>query len=78
MRGDLSSDEFSQGIIQRSVLHLFRRLAEHDYSDVHVAASFLEIYNEELEDLFFNSSVRGAEKKTLVLVLCYPHQLFSF
>ena len=52
MRGDLSNDASKQGIIQRSIVHLFRRLQEHDYTDIKVSASFLEIYNEELEDLF--------------------------
>ncbi|EDQ92028.1 uncharacterized protein MONBRDRAFT_1544, partial [Monosiga brevicollis MX1] len=51
MRGDLSGDPSKHGIIQRSLVHLFNRLNEHDYSNVEVKSSFLEIYNEELEDL---------------------------
>eukprot|EP00048_Salpingoeca_helianthica_P015751 m.228427 g.228427 ORF g.228427 m.228427 type:complete len:1144 (+) comp17477_c0_seq1:140-3571(+) len=54
MRGDLSADLSKQGIIQRSVTHLFRRLQEHDYTDVKISGTFLEIYNEELEDLFID------------------------
>eukprot|EP00047_Mylnosiga_fluctuans_P020491 m.92966 g.92966 ORF g.92966 m.92966 type:complete len:1128 (-) comp8525_c1_seq1:83-3466(-) len=54
MRGDLSGDESKHGVIQRSVIHLFRRLQEHDYSEVKVSTSFLEIYNEELEDLYID------------------------
>ena len=52
MRGDLSDDVRQHGVIQRSMVHLFTRLTEHDYTDIGVKCSFLEIYNEELEDLF--------------------------
>ena len=46
-----SDDESDHGIIQRSLDNLFRRLHEQDYSNVEVSVSFLEIYNEELEDM---------------------------
>jgi hypothetical protein len=36
MRGDLSDDLSKHGIIQRSLVHLFHRLTEHDYSDIKV------------------------------------------
>lgn len=53
MRGDLSDDPSQLGIIQRSVNQLFERMFEiEDYTDVKISCSFLEIYMEELEDLF--------------------------
>ena len=51
MRGDLSDDVSKYGIIQRSVTDLFEKLAQKAYSDVKLSCSFLEVYNEELEDL---------------------------
>ena len=50
MRGTLDNED-EHGIIQRSIGNLFRRLSEQDFSEVSVKCSFLEIYNEELEDL---------------------------
>ena len=53
MRGDLSPDDPSKfGIIQRSIEYLFRQFQEKMYSNVSMKCTFLEIYNEELEDLF--------------------------
>eukprot|EP00045_Choanoeca_perplexa_P015626 m.199395 g.199395 ORF g.199395 m.199395 type:complete len:185 (-) comp17043_c0_seq56:2441-2995(-) len=72
MRGDLSADVSQHGIIQRSMVHLFSRLTEHDYTDIGVKCSFLEIYNEELEDLFVGHGSakpkKGAVKPRLTLV----------
>ena len=51
-RGDLSDDPSKFGIIQRSVVYLFRQFQEKMYSNVSMKCTFLEIYNEELEDLF--------------------------
>ena len=56
MRGDLSEREEQHGIIQRSLHHLMRRLHEHEYTSISVKCSFLEIYNEDLEDLFDTKS----------------------
>eukprot|EP00730_Choanoeca_flexa_P000590 TRINITY_DN10260_c0_g1_i10.p2 TRINITY_DN10260_c0_g1~~TRINITY_DN10260_c0_g1_i10.p2 ORF type:complete len:323 (+),score=72.47 TRINITY_DN10260_c0_g1_i10:113-970(+) len=64
MRGDLSEDIKQHGIIQRSLVHLFSRLTEHDYTDIGVKCSFLEIYNEELEDLFIDHAAGGPKTKT--------------
>ncbi len=38
MRGDLSDDPSKHGVIQRSVFNLFRRLADHEYTDMKVDA----------------------------------------
>lgn len=69
MRGELGDDVTQHGVIQRSVDNLFRRLQEHEYSDIKVAVSFLEIYNEELEDLFVDrpkdDPLKKASKKQL-------------
>lgn len=51
MRGTSLSGGDDDGIIQRSVSNLFRRLNEQDYSDIKVSVSFLEVYNEDLEDM---------------------------
>ncbi|EGD72373.1 hypothetical protein PTSG_00393 [Salpingoeca rosetta] len=64
MRGDLSSNENQHGIIQRSLSHLLRRLHEHEYTDIKVKCSFLEIYNEELEDLFDAKSKPSTRKRS--------------
>eukprot|EP00042_Codosiga_hollandica_P058688 m.888681 g.888681 ORF g.888681 m.888681 type:complete len:1150 (+) comp59935_c0_seq1:54-3503(+) len=51
MRGDLSGDGSKQGIIQRAVDRMLTEFKEKHYSDVNMKCTFLEIYNEELEDL---------------------------
>ena len=63
MRGNLNGPEEEHGIIQRSVDGLFRRLAESDFEDVRVSVSFLEIYNEDLEDLLTDTA-----KEKLMLI----------
>eukprot|EP00729_Bicosta_minor_P009835 gene9835-29974_t len=63
MRGDMTN-EMNHGVIQRSIEALFRRLKEKDYTDIKLKVSFLEIYNEELEDLFSPlSHIREADAK---------------
>lgn len=64
MRGDLK-DGKQFGVIQRSIENLFRRLDEQDYANVKVSCSFLEIYNEELEDLLLP---KGTTPKKLRLI----------
>lgn len=66
MRGSslsMKQDPSDHGIIQRSVNNLFRRLNEQDYTDIKVSVSFLEIYNEELEDM-----LEPKNKKKLLLI----------
>eukprot|EP00040_Diaphanoeca_grandis_P036411 m.232044 g.232044 ORF g.232044 m.232044 type:complete len:1131 (-) comp33613_c0_seq8:3838-7230(-) len=64
MRGSsMTTDESDHGIIQRSLENLFRRLHEQDYTGVNVSVSFLEIYNEDLEDM-----LKPSAKSKLMLV----------
>ena len=44
-RGDLSDDVGKFGIIQRSIVYLFRQFQEKMYSNVTMKCTFLEIYN---------------------------------
>jgi kinesin family protein 11 len=72
MRGNLDN-ESQHGVIQRSLEALFRRFGEKDYGDVKLKVSFLEIYNEELEDLFspvthVRSGGKAAQGETLRLI----------
>ena len=48
MEGDINSSE-NRGVIPRAAFDVFRRLADDSYVESKVTASFLEIYNEELE-----------------------------
>lgn len=63
MRGTSLQGGEDDGIIQRSIDNLFRRLKEQDYTDINVSVSFLEIYNEELEDM-----INPKNNKKLMLV----------
>lgn len=65
MRGSGLDADTDHGIIQRSISNLFRRLKEQDYSDINVSVSFLEIYNEELEDMLVTKKAGG---KKLMLI----------
>ena len=65
MRGSGLDSETDHGIIQRSLSNLFRRLKEQDYTDINVSVSFLEIYNEELEDMLASKKAGG---KKLMLI----------
>ena len=57
MRGELGDDVAQHGVIQRSVTSLFKRLHENpDYTDVETYVSFLEVYNETLEDLLVKTT----------------------
>eukprot|EP00039_Didymoeca_costata_P033143 m.40858 g.40858 ORF g.40858 m.40858 type:complete len:1102 (-) comp9716_c0_seq1:114-3419(-) len=70
MRGNLKSKE-DHGIIQRSLENLFRRLNEQDYANIKVKVSFLEIYNEELQDLLEPPPKKGQRQvsdKSLKLI----------
>eukprot|EP00035_Acanthoeca_spectabilis_P020291 m.432117 g.432117 ORF g.432117 m.432117 type:complete len:1136 (-) comp17393_c0_seq1:46-3453(-) len=51
MRGH-GSDPSQHGVIQRSLEMLLRRLPEQEYTDISMSVSFLEVYNEELMDMF--------------------------
>ena len=51
MEGDISSPE-TYGVIPRSIDHIFKSLQHPNIEDSHVTCSYLEIYNEELRDLF--------------------------
>eukprot|EP00055_Hartaetosiga_balthica_P011863 m.55546 g.55546 ORF g.55546 m.55546 type:complete len:1149 (+) comp7756_c1_seq3:30-3476(+) len=64
MRGDLSQNPDSYGIIQRSLVHLLKRLHEQEYTDIKVKCSFLEIYNESLEDLFLETKISSKKPTT--------------
>ena len=51
MRGT-GSHPTNHGVIQRSLEMLLRRLPEQEYKDISMSVSFLEVYNEELMDMF--------------------------
>jgi len=52
MRGHSGKNVAGHGVIQRSLEMLLRRLPEQQYSDIKMSVSFLEVYNEELMDMF--------------------------
>eukprot|EP00042_Codosiga_hollandica_P044395 m.436557 g.436557 ORF g.436557 m.436557 type:complete len:1199 (-) comp56774_c0_seq1:270-3866(-) len=51
MQGDRLGDPAHAGIVQRSIDMLFQLFHEKRYTHVNLKCTFLEIYNEELEDL---------------------------
>jgi hypothetical protein len=51
MEGDISDPKL-HGIIPRSIEHIFQTLQDERFSATRVTCSYLEIYNEELCDLF--------------------------
>ena len=58
MEGDIS-DPFTYGIIPRSMNHIFETLQDKRFVSSRVTCSYLEIYNEELSDLFaYGDSVK--------------------
>ena len=68
MQGDVDCEE-GMGIIPRSVHQIFGALAEPDrFESSRVTVSYLEIYNEELFDLFVPPDMRDEDKPKLRIV----------
>lgn len=66
MRGVPGGSAEDAGLIQRSIFDIFNQMKTQDYSDIKMSCSFLEIYNEELLDLFADDVKTKNSKLMLV------------
>ena len=69
MEGDTNSEDH-QGVIPRALKDIFERLEDGNYQEHSVKVTYLEIYNEELGDLLWDSdgAVPTARRGKLTIV----------
>ncbi|GMI41654.1 hypothetical protein TeGR_g5245 [Tetraparma gracilis] len=67
MEGDIENEE-QQGVIPRSARAIFEELKHEKYTSHTVSVQYLEIYNEELCDLFVDVTKTGKDKTKLEIM----------
>ena len=76
MEGEIDDPEL-KGIIPRAVEHIFETLDARKETEYSVKVSFLELYNEQLEDLLVKSSPSSSSNSIALIAPCSAHLLRS-